>query len=765
MKPITLIKRLHSEAKKYNERRLIVLAGDRDRSYDLLNKFVSNFKGRVALLYYHEKKIDRAECFHLKDSIKLLGTTYDMLILDLCHSLQPSDIGKLYGIVRGGGLIFLVTPPLEEWKQMLNRYHYRILTPPYTERDIRRNFVPWFIRKLMESDGVAIIEDGRIIKEGFFESKLEEKKRLKFPARRKFSIDIYKLAITQDQVDFIKLMEEMIEKPDPLTAIVLKSNRGRGKSSAIGIALPALIERLLDFKREIRVMLVAPEIENVQEIFKFSMISWEKLGYKPMRKTLGENIVEISTNRSVIEYWKPIDAIEKYADIIVVDEAASIPPNILLNFLDRTNRIIYSSTVHGYEGAGRSFSIRFLERLRSKKLRLLEFEMEEPVRYSKNDPIEKWAFDALLLDAEAPDLKEVKVEDLSYKKFDMNKITLDEKSMREYFGILILAHYKNNPNDLAILLDAPNQLARALTYKGKAVCSLQLALEGGMGEEDCLSLFYGRKAVLGNVIPQLMIRHYRKKDYGKFRGMRIVRIAVHPNFFNNGIGSRALNEVIDEAGEIGLDYVGASFGATYNLLKFWIKNGFLPMHISTSRNDVSAEFSVTVMKALSKEFERELEDIRRKFVRRFMYWLVEPLRDLNTKVALAILDSYGEKMNDLGLNSEELSRLLAYIWDAGLTYRTVKDCLFKLSYNFFLSDRKQVLSERERLLMLAKNLQCKGWDRVADIIGMDEDSCKEMLVKTVEKVIMEFYGDLDEVLEFQKEVQVPAEEEKESGNP
>lgn len=45
MNPLTLIKKLHSEAKKYNERRLVVLAGDRDRSYDLLSEFIAGFKG------------------------------------------------------------------------------------------------------------------------------------------------------------------------------------------------------------------------------------------------------------------------------------------------------------------------------------------------------------------------------------------------------------------------------------------------------------------------------------------------------------------------------------------------------------------------------------------------------------------------------------------------------------------------------------------------------------------------------------------------
>ncbi len=758
------ISKLLKEAKRYNERRMVVLAGDREKSYNILFSFIADFKGKIALLSYPEMKINGIDCFHLKDSGKLLGTTYDLLILDIYYSFQPSDVGKLYGIVRGGGLIFLIVPKLEEWKEMLNRYHYRILTPPFKEKDIRKNFIPWFIKKLEEHKGIAIIEDGEIIKKGFYKSVKEERKKPILPNERNFNDIAYKLAITQDQVDFIKLLENLIEKPNPITTVVLKANRGRGKSSAIGIALPALIERLLEYKRNMRVMLVAPDIKNVQEIFRFAEIVWKKMGYKPNKRKLNGDIFEISIQNATIDYHKPIDAIERYADIIVVDEAASIPPNILLQFLEKTNRIIYSSTIHGYEGAGRSFSIRFLKRLREKKTKLFEFEMEEPIRYSRHDPIEKWAFDTLLLDAEAPDVKEIDLKEVAYEKFDMKNILKEEEKLREFFGILILAHYKNNPNDLAILCDAPNQLARALSYKGKIICSMQIALEGNMDKDDCNRLYYESAMLPGNVIPQLMVRHYRKKKYGKYKGIRIVRIAVHPDLFRHGIGSKALENIINEATEMGMDYVGASFGATIALLKFWMKNGFLPMHMTTSRNEVSAEFSVTVIKPLNKEFEEELKWMRKEFVKRFMYWLIEPLRDLNTNIALIILESYEGEKNDLGLDDNELNRILAYIWRAGLTYKTVKDCLFKLAYNFFLGNRKNLLSRNEKLLLLAKCLQCKSWDRVANIVGLSEEKCKEKLMKIVEKLILTYYGDRDEVLEFQKEIQRYAEKREENSD-
>jgi len=765
MEAIEHIQKLAEEAKKYNERRMVVLAGNREKSFHILFSFLADCDSKIALLSSLEIKVNGIDYFHLKDSSKLLGTTYDILILDIYHSLQPSDVGKLYGIVKGGGLIFLIAPKLEEWKKMVNKYHLRLLTPPYKEKDIRKNFVPWFVEKLRQHNGIAIIEDGVLIKSGFYKSKKEERKKPLLPEKREFNDVAYKVAITQDQVNFIKALENLIEKPNPTTAVILKANRGRGKSSAIGIALPPLIEKLLEYKRNMYVMLVAPDKKNVQEIFKFAEIVWRKMGVKINKKMSGGDVIAIYSNNIAIEYYTPLNAIEKHADLIVVDEAASIPPNILLNFIKNSNRLIYSSTIHGYEGAGRSFSIRFLKRLEKMNIKLIEFEMEEPIRYSKYDPIEAWAFDTLLLDAEAAEVKEVQLDKVTYEKFEMKKILQQEEKLRQFFGVLILAHYKNNPNDFAILCDAPNQMARALSYEGKIICSMQLALEGNMNKQHCNHLYYESSMIPGNVIPQIMIRHYRRKKLGEYKGMRVVRIAVHPELFRHGIGSKALENVVEEAKEMQLDYVGASFGATVSLLKFWMKNGFLPMHMTTSMNEVSAEYSVAVIKPLNEKFERELKRIRQEFIKRFMYWLIEPLRDLNSRVALLIIDSYeGEEMNDLELSENELKRILAYIWKAGLTYKTVKDCLFKLSYNFFLSNKKKILNDEERLLLLTKNLQCKSWDRVANIMGKNEDKCKEMLIDAIKKIVNEFYGDRDEVLEFQKEVQKFAEAREKGSN-
>ena len=505
---------------------------------------------------------------------------------------------------------------------------------------------------------------------------------------------------------------------------------------------------MIDKGENKKIILIAPDIKNVEEIFRFIEHVLKDRGYEIKRK--GNRMTV--RGRAIIEYLSPFNAFGKKADFIAVDEAASIPPHLLLHFLENAPQIVYSSTVHGYEGAGRSFSIRFLERLKKTNIKIIEVEMSEPIRYSINDPIEKWAFDSLLLDAEPADIKNVDIDGIKYEKIDIEKILENESMIKQFFGILIMAHYKNNPNDFAILCDAPNQFARVMKSGESIICSMQLAFEGGLGKEDSDEIYYRSVMIPGNIIPQALIRHYRRKKYGRFRGIRVVRIAVHPSLFNKGIGSMALKYLEEEAKRVGMDYIGSSFGATLQLLNFWRKNGFIPVHITTSVNSVSGEHSVIVIKPMSKEFENEIKKIQPSFISRFMYWLIEPLRDLNSKLALQIIESYeGEKIKPK-LTDEEMKRIVAYVWD-GLTYRTVKDCLFKLTYYFFLSSDKKILSEREKLLLLTKNLQCKSWERVSDIVKCSAEECREMLKNTVKKLIMHYYGGWDEISKFQEEVQ------------
>ena len=109
------------------------------------------------------------------------------------------------------------------------------------------------------------------------------------------------------------------------------------------------------------------------------------------------------------------------------------------------------------------------------------------------------------------------------------------------------------------------------------------------------------------------------------RGLRTVRIATHHALRDAGFGSRLLDEVHaefgggrgeeggdragegDGRGDGALDYFSVGYGATPRLLRFWRRAGYRTVHLSTSRNDASGEYSAVMLRP-ETEAGRDLLD-------------------------------------------------------------------------------------------------------------------------------------------------------------
>lgn len=181
--------------------------------------------------------------------------------------------------------------------------------------------------------------------------------------------------------------------------------------------------------------------------------------------------------------------------------------------------------------------------------------MEEPIRYAYGDPIEKWLFDVLLLDAEPVELTEEDYELIKRKEVYLEEPDLDDwfendrEDLRHFVGIYILAHYRNRPSDVALLADAPHHEARVLRLKnGKIVTAVQIAKEGGIPKNVIDKMAKGYKP-RGNIIPDMMVKHHYLKEFARLKGYRIVRIATHPDAMDMGLGSKALELLEKEARE------------------------------------------------------------------------------------------------------------------------------------------------------------------------------------------------------------------------
>ena len=684
-----------------------------------------------------------------KDTKQVMGTTWNSLVLDLFEELRPNDLGRLIETVSGGGLVIMLLPPEEEWLNDLTVFQKRLITPPYTESDIKRRFLKRFLRKLREHVGVWIldVDSGRIEGRPLPPAPVR-RRRPKIPEDISFPKEIYEMAKTQDQVAVLSHVERIAEEgSDERKVLVITANRGRGKSAVLGMGVAGILSNWAREGRLRRVIVTAPEEMNVNVLFEFAKKGLEALGLKYEEK---ENPWMIKIAKARLVYLEPFDVPAKKRDLVIVDEAAGIPVPMLFKILSSARRIIYSSTVHGYEGAGRGFSVRFLSALKSTKgLKLELVQMTEPIRYSSTDPVERWLYDVLLLDAEPVELSEEEkrggklAELVTYYVPDLDRWFLGggERELRDFIGIYILAHYRNRPDDLAILADAPHHTARAMILPSrKIVASLQLTYEGGLSASVINDVIERDYDAPGNLIPIVILKHYFIPAFGKLRGIRVVRVAVHPELMGKGIGSKALEGVEIEARTGDFDWVGASFGASKSLLSFWLKNGYLPVHISPVRNPVSGESSVIVLKPLNKRAGEVIERLNALFKVKLLEALPDVYFHLEPEVARLILRSGRSGSSQIELNEVQLMRLKMYT-EERMIYEAAVDAVRVLTKKYFLEiPRKVGLTEKEELLLIAKSLQGKGWGDSAEEIGMRASKVKIKLRKAVSKIFKHYFG-------------------------
>ncbi|ASA77782.1 tRNA(Met) cytidine acetyltransferase TmcA [Thermococcus sp. 5-4] len=658
---------------------------------------------------------------HTRD---ILGRTFDILVLDMSYDYSPNDLGRIIETVRGGGLIFILAHPFEKWKNMWTGFHKSLVTPPYTIDDVKKRFNRRLIRKFTEHDGIYIItENGKLKKKpkrNKSQAKIKSRKGVPIPEETLFPRELYEMALTEGQVEVLKAFEELVEEEGML---VLTADRGRGKSVSVGIAAIGLA---LALGKRTRVVVTAPEPENVQALFRFAKRALERLGFKPHVVEERGLIKELYARKIGLRYYPPAEGYKKTADLYILDEAAGIHVPILHKYLNKP-RVVYSSTIHGYEGAGRGFSVKFLKKAREKRS-FKELHMEEPIRYAENDPIEKWLFDVLLLDAEPVELTEEDYELIKNKEVYFEEPDLDDwfekdrEDLRNFVGIYILAHYRNRPSDVALLADAPHHRARVLRLKnGKIVTAVQIAEEGNIPKKVIEKMAKGYKP-RGNIIPDMMVKHHMAKEFAKLKGYRIVRIATHPDAMDMGLGSKALELLEKEAREKGLDWIGSGFGASEELVRFWVRNGFAVVHLSPARNPVSGEFTAIVLKPISERAKKLIRRANDEFRIRLTEWLGDTHREIEPEIVRWLFETpFGEAVDyPIHLTDVQRKRLDAFTGKV-LTYDTVVDAVKPIVKLYFLDGwMKPYLDERQIKLLIYRVLQAHSWEETARLIDRTE---------------------------------------------
>eukprot|EP00439_Symbiodinium_sp_Y106_P049252 s1167_g6.t1 len=265
---------------------------------------------------------------------------------------------------------------------------------------------------------------------------------------------------TLDQAKAVMSFVDAISEKSLNRTMALTAARGRGKSAALGLAISAAVAYGYS-----NIFVTAPSPENLSTVFEFILKGFDALG---MKETALEGF-ETWDHRQTVQYISPSDWQHlAQAELLVVDEAAAIPLPIVKKLLG-PYLVLLASTVNGYEGANEPRDLKAGKGVGSAKKgpssdrTLRELSLEEPIRYAPGDPVESWLGRLLCLDAaQVPKLQMSSLPlPAECSLFWVNRDALfsyheaSEKFLFKMMSLFVSSHYKNSPNDLLLMADAP----------------------------------------------------------------------------------------------------------------------------------------------------------------------------------------------------------------------------------------------------------------------------------------------------------------------
>ncbi|PWG63869.1 tRNA(Met) cytidine acetyltransferase TmcA [Sediminicurvatus halobius] len=576
---------------------------------------------------------------------RALGGDLTAAVLDAHSGLDPDDLGALGGALRGDGALLLLTPPADDWPATADPALERLASHGCPPRRFQGRFLTRLIRLLASHPAVRRCPVGEVA----------------LPSWRPTASAHDPECLTDDQADAVAdiLVHARAATPTPL---LLTADRGRGKSAALGIAA----RRLLAAGTPVTV--TAPSRRAAAALFR------QAAPREPA--------------------FMPPEAPPPETGVLLVDEAAALPLPRLQALLEGRPRAVLATTIHGYEGTGRGVALRLLEHLTHRFPGSGQRHMEAPVRWRVGDPLEAFVSEALLLDAEPAALPTGGSRPSAVHSVDGGALGADEARLRAAFGLLVAGHYQTRPRDLRQLLDDPEVRLWLALEQDQVTGVLAARPEGGFAADLTREIWLGRRRPAGHLMAQSLGFHAGVADAPRHRGLRILRIAVHPARRRCGLGCRLVAAARDQARRDGLDWLGASFGATPSLLRFWREAGLEPVRVGNRADAASGSHAVMVLQPLSTAGEALYHESRERLARHFPSQRRHALKAMSPALAAAVVAGLPTPASGAAIDARDL-----YAFAHG--HRSLLDTHAALTAVSGWDPWRDTLRERDRILLEA----------------------------------------------------------------
>ncbi|GEN28733.1 tRNA(Met) cytidine acetyltransferase TmcA [Halovibrio variabilis] len=552
-----------------------------------------------------------------------LGAEHQLVVMDTHRTgFDPEALGALSGTLTTGGLLVLITP--QPWGDAPDPDYARFADYPRNWSDLTSHYLARLARQLQTSTHIVRWKAG--CRPRFPRLPASDANRA---TRRDWGGDSD--CLTSDQAYAVAQLVGL-KRRRPL---VITADRGRGKSAALGIACARLLKRKTQ-----RIVLTAPRLSAVESVFE------RVAAVCPDGQRTAPGRFELAQGSELL--FLPPDGLTEQVEAqqqggagsyLMVDEAAAIPAALLGQWLTAFPRVAFATTVHGYEGSGRGFALRFRATLERLTPQWKALEIHAPVRFRSGDPLEAVVNQLLLLKAPLPIAQPQAASAPASTLIDRGWLAHQDATLEKLFGLLVQSHYRTSPNDLRQLLDGPGTQLRVIEQAGEPQAVLVTRDEGGFEAGLADQVARGERRPQGHLLAQSLATHAGCREALTAQWRRVVRIATHPERRRQGLGQTLLDDDTAAARQQGVALYGATFGAEASLLRFWLAQGFTPVRLGISRETATGEFAVMVAKALNAQGETVLMELKQRFQAALPSLLAFELRMLPASVVALLLAS------------------------------------------------------------------------------------------------------------------------------
>ncbi len=567
-------------------RQLIVIDGQENWGIESAEKILAHLTCNQ-ILWSGERK--QAGNVRHQQYRQYLGMEFDAVVYNAHSGVRANAMMSLSGTVKSKGLMLLLCPELSDWPAAPDPEKLKRTSYGFEQEKSHSLFIEWLITCIEADVSVARLNQKTFIGQ---QSTIDNKTQTQF--------DVH-------QSDAVEAIVNLQERP-----LVITADRGRGKSSTLGLAAARLM-----IQRRINIVVTAPAPRAVTKVFEHAS---QSLSNAIISKNL------ITYEKSKLKYMA-IDmllASLPAADLLLIDEAAAIPNEQLKKLQRHYPKIVFSTTVHGYEGSGRGFEIRFRQYLDGLEKGWQSLHLNLPMRWSWGDSLERFWFDAMLMNDKytyvRPEIENESV--FGCYTLTQRELKNSPALLSQVFQLMVNAHYQTVPDDLVRLLDAPDQRI-FIARKGDLVVGVMLLnIEGGEVLKDISEdISAGLRRPSGHLVAQNLAYSMANSAIAIATYLRVTRIAVTKNQQRQGIASNLISSAAEYARNNNVNFLSTSFGLNSPLLRFWEENNFTPVKLGTRKDASSGEYSLMMLHALDEQTQPLLELTRNEFQKELSYQL------------------------------------------------------------------------------------------------------------------------------------------------